>query len=216
LTYTLEFDWAARTLGVTSLDTSRGNVLWNNIVIGSLVATTTGINHATFQVVLSSGDNLLQFDGAGASDGFGVSIDNVKLTSIYNNTNLIVNGNFQQPSLAANQFTYSNGGIPGWTAAKAEVGDCRLYNNLWASTQCLELDSDNNQRYTQVITISQLLYSTLVIAVKNYLGTSAIQQSTNLAINNAQVKVGTALVNINSAIQCQIAMTASKFNQYLN
>jgi hypothetical protein len=162
LTYKLEFDWAGRTLGINNLDSSKGNVLWNNVVIGSLVVSSAnaGINHAVFQVTLNAGSNILQFDGAGLSDSYGISIDNVKLTSVYNTSNLLVNGDFQaNVGISAGQFTYINGGINGWVASRAEVGDCRLYNGAWGASQCIELDSDSNQRYTQVITISEAYYA---------------------------------------------------------
>lgn len=49
LTYKLEFDWAVRTNGPTQYDTSKGNVLWNNQVIGSLAYTgTTAVSHSSY------------------------------------------------------------------------------------------------------------------------------------------------------------------------
>ena len=44
----------------------------------------------------------------------------------------------------------------------AQVGDCNAaYNSNWplSSGQCIELDSDANVAYTQVITISQKQYN---------------------------------------------------------
>lgn len=41
------------------------------------------------------------------------------------------------------------GGIQGWSADVAEVGDCRIYNSDWKGGQCIELDSNRNQYYTQ-------------------------------------------------------------------
>ncbi len=52
------------------------------------------MNHASFTVVLEQGDNVIQFDGTGISDSFGVSIDKVSLTAVFNSTNLISNGDF--------------------------------------------------------------------------------------------------------------------------
>jgi hypothetical protein len=34
-------------------------------------------------------------------------------------------------------FQYVSGGVPGWKAKKAEVGDCRLYNSNWGLAACL-------------------------------------------------------------------------------
>jgi len=218
LTYNIEFDWASRTLGCSSLDSSKGNVLWNNVVIGSLISTAsnTGINHASFQVTLNSGDNLLQFDGTSLSDSFGISIDNVKLTSVYNTTNLIIGGDFEvNLGLSAGQFTYINGGIPRWSAYRAEVGDCRLYNPHWGASQCIELDSDSNQRYTYVLTISESYYSSCLNYISLVLGNSQVTNSINLAINNANTQIGNQVQTINHAITCAISMTAWSFNSYL-
>jgi hypothetical protein len=217
LTYTLEFDWAPRTVGFSDLDSSKADILWNNVVIGSLVSTTAnqGVNHATFLVTLSAGDNILQFDGTSFSDSYGISVDNIKLTSAFNSTNLIVNGAFSQPALSAGQYTYINGAIPGWSGAKVEIGDCRNYNSEWTAGQCLELDSDSNQRYTQVISIPQPLYSSLLIYIKARQGDLTVLSTVNEAIRRAQNQVSTVVANINSAVQCSISLTASRFNQYI-
>jgi hypothetical protein len=162
LKYTLEFDWAIRTLGAANTDTSKANILWNDVVIASLGCNgNQGINHASLTVSLNAGDNFLQFDGTSSSDTYGVTIDNVRLTSAYNCTNLIVNGDFSSPCVGSG-WNYYNGGIAGWSAAKAEVGGGNNYNSKWASGQVIELDSDSNQRYTQLINISQSLYAQLV------------------------------------------------------
>lgn len=218
MTYKLEFDWAARTVGFSNLDSSKGNVLWNNVVIGSLVATSSnaGINHAVFQVTLNSGSNILQFDGTSLSDSYGISIDNVKLSSVYNASNLLVNGDFQaNVGISAGQFTYINGGINGWIASRAEVGDCRLYNGAWGASQCIELDSDSNQRYTQVITISEAYYAQCLNYISLNVGNSQITNSLNLAINNANNLVASQVSQVQGAITCAIGMTAWSFNSYL-
>jgi hypothetical protein len=133
LNYILQFDWAARTLGVSNLNTSLANILWNNVIIDSLVPSisTSAINHASYNVTLHPDNNILQFDGTSYSDTYGVSITNVQLYSIYNNTNLIINGQFTQTSINAYTYSYINGGVPAWSAYKAEVGDCRIYNSHW-------------------------------------------------------------------------------------
>ena len=186
LTYTLSFDWAVRTVNSNNLDSSQANVLWNNFVIASLKYTgsNAGVNHASYSVQLQSGDNILQFDGTGLDDSFGVSIDNVKLVSAFNSTNLIVNGDFSIPNVGSG-FQYYAGGIYGWSAFRAEVGASFRYNLNWPAGQVIELDSDSNQRYTQVITISQLLYGQLLLQVKKINGNNQVNSATNLAVNNA-------------------------------
>jgi hypothetical protein len=140
------------------------NVLFNDVVVGDLRSTgcNTKINHASFSVKLYPGVNTIKIDGTSLSDGYGVSINKVVLSSKYNATNLIVNGLFSQTPLIGMTFKLIDGGVPGWKALKAEVGDCRLYNSNWCLAKCLELDSDFNQRYTQVLNISSSNYAALV------------------------------------------------------
>lgn len=216
LTYKLEFDWAVRTNGAPSYDTSKGNVIWNNVVIGSLLYNgNTLVNHAAFAVTLNSGDNVLSFDGTSFSDAYGLTIANVKLTSAYNSTNLIVNGDFSSVSVGSG-WNYFNGGILGWSAVRAEVGAGTVYNPNWGcDTVVIELDSDSNQRYTQVITISQALYSQLIFQVQQINGNGQVISSTNLAINNGQNAINTQLATINQNVQCRVNMIAQQFNAYL-
>lgn len=217
LDYTLEFDWAVRTLGSPNFDTSKADILWNNIVIDSLLCdgTNLAINHAKYTVKLHLGDNTLQLDGTSFSDSYGISIDNVKLYSACNSTNLIVNGDFSSPFVGTG-WQYIAGGIPGWKAFKAEIGGGNNYNNNWPAGQCIELDSDSNQRYTQVITIHQQLFNSLYISHLQYIGNNQATQTANLAINNAVSTINHQVAAINSAIVCQISLTVSKFNHYLN
>jgi hypothetical protein len=194
------------------------NIIWNNVVIATLVANTSnsGINRAVYSVVLNPGNNILQIDGTSLSDSYGVSITNVVLYSKYNNTNLIVNGKFLQTPIQVYTYNYVNGGLPGWTAFKAEVGDCRIYNSLWAVGLCIELDSDSNQRYTQVVTISQQQYSSLILYMSSVVGNGQVISNTNLAVNQANNQVSTSISTINQKITQSISMTVSKFNSYLN
>jgi hypothetical protein len=149
LKYRLEFDWAVRTVGSSNYDTSKANVLWNDFVVGSLQYNGfTGVSHASFDIVLKAGQNTLQFDGTSFSDGYGITIDNVRVFSIYNSTNLVVNGDFSLPNVGSGWQYFANGQIPGWSAVTGEVGYYTHYNPSWTSGQVLELDSTSNQRYT--------------------------------------------------------------------
>lgn len=154
--YTLEFDWAIRTTDITNTETCKGTILLNNQIIDSLPnpTSTLKINHASYAVKLRKGENRLQFDGSGLSDAYGLTIDNVKLTSATRPSNLISNGDFSVPKLNAGEYVMIAGGISGWSATTGEVGDCQLYNANWPIGQCLELDSDSNQRYTQVVVLA--------------------------------------------------------------
>ena len=134
-------------------------------MIASLTPNDYSVYHASYWVQVKPGNNLLQFDGASHSNSFGMNIDNVKVTSIYSgSSNLVKNGNFEAPNLAfyGVNWKYFPGGIPYWQAVKAEVGKCKLvYNSNWplSTGQCIELDSTSNQRYTQVITVSQCQFT---------------------------------------------------------
>jgi hypothetical protein len=119
-------------------------------------------------VVLEQGDNVVQFDGTGLSDSFGISIDKVKLSAPYSLSNLIANGDFEIPALAPGTFIIQNGGFNGWSASEYELGSCSLYNGAWGAGQCIELDANINVRYTQVIYICTETYSKLVMQMIAY------------------------------------------------
>jgi hypothetical protein len=92
LTYTLEFSWALRTVGFSNLNSSMANVLFNDVVVGSLdrgCSNGVFINRASFNVKLLPGVNTIKLDGTSLSDHYGISINNVSLTSAFNSTNLI-------------------------------------------------------------------------------------------------------------------------------
>ena len=101
------------------MESSQANIFLNGALVANLVSVVanTGVNHFSRSVTLLECDNVLQIDGTGLSDSFGISISNVKLYSAVNSTNAITNGDFTQPILAFGTWEYVNGGIPGWTAA---------------------------------------------------------------------------------------------------
>ena len=78
-----------------------------------------------------------------------------------------------------------------------------------------ELDSDSNQRYTQVISISNQLYSQLVLYIQQVTGNSQVNSNVNLAVNNGQNGLYNQVATINGAVQCSINMIAGQFNSYL-
>ncbi len=171
------------------------------------------------QVRLKAGVNTLEFDGAGPSDSYGLTIENVKLFSAYNNTNLISNGAFSQPALADNTWTYINNGIPSWWAAKAEIGDANhVYNPAWpaSSGQCVELDSDSNQRYVQTITITQSVFTSLYVYIQTLIGENQAQCNLASATAAAQIRLNSAVAHIRDDIFCQVGFVNSRFSQYLN
>ena len=210
LAYKLEFDFAARKNGVSSPFTSRADVIWNNVVVASLNPADYFVQHSAINVQLKPGQNVLSFDGASYSDSYGLLIDNVKLTSVYNSSNLIINGGFETPYVGgANSWNYFNGGVYGWSAVKAELGHANsVYNSYWPLTtgQCAELDSDSNQRYTQKIIISQMLFTNLLIQQAAYQGSCAAATNLASATCDALHDVSTAIAVISGGIQCKINM----------
>jgi len=219
LTFKLEFDYAARKNGVQSPSTSSANVLWNNVIVGALNPNDYEVHHAVFFVQLKAGNNFIQFDGAGKSDAHGLNIDNVKLTSKYNHYyNLLKNYRFENPQLNSGQWVYSDGGIPHWQAQKAEHGDCKnVYNSKWQaeSGQCIELDSTKNQRYTQVVVISQYKFSQFLINKATIEGDSSVQNQIDCSLNQIQHYASTACAKISYGIYLQISITAEALDKYL-
>jgi len=178
-----------------------GNVLWNNVILDSLhygKKNNAAVNKAVYSVTLNSGENILQFDGTSLSDGIGLTIDNVKLTSAFNTTNLVVNGDFSSPAVGQG-WNYFNGGILGWQAVRAELGFGKLYNSAW-NGPVLALDSDSNQRYTQVISISNGLYSQLLFQAQKIVKTNQVVAGTNLAVQNGQSGINDQISFINQAV----------------
>jgi len=82
------------------LSTSLADVLWNDVIILSIVPTDYFLHIVSTNVIAVVGANTLQFEGAGISDSYGLEFTNVKLRRIddVNHTNLIINGNFSQPA----------------------------------------------------------------------------------------------------------------------
>ncbi len=152
------------------------------------------------------------------SDQYGLTIANVKLTSVYNSTNLIFNGDFSNNALGAQPWNYFNSGIPGWSAKTAEVGRCAyVYNPKWPNSQfCIELDSDSNQRYIQTVTISQVYFSQLWVYIQSQVGCKAAQSNLACAVHGVQDKLDSAVDRINGDIQCAVRMTNAKFSEYIN
>lgn len=188
------------------------------MVIASLVPADYQIYHFSAQVKLKAGVNTLSFDAAGASDSYGLLIDNVKLYSAYNATNLIVNGDFSAPALGANNWNYFNNGISGWWAAKAEAGDCdSIYNSNWPAAygQCIEVDSDSNQRYLQTITVTQVDFTNLYVYIQNLNGVTTAQNNLNTAVAAANARLNSAVALIYGNIYCQISLVNSEYSKYL-
>jgi len=218
ITFKLQFQFAARKNGVSSPFTSWGNVLWNNVVIASLTPSDYNVHTFTTFVHVKAGTNTLQFDGAAASDSYGLTIDNVVLSSQYNNwQNIIVNGGFNSPSVGSG-YSFFNGGIPNWSAAKAEVGVCHsIYNSNWpaSSGQCIELDSDNNQRYTQTLNVNSITITQWIINKIAQEGKAGIESQLSCAEDQAQNKVDCAVSKLEGDVECKVHILKDTFDNYI-
>ena len=218
MTYQLSFDYSAKSIGASSPLTSQANVLWNNVVVGSLVPRDYKIFRFSANVRLIAGANILAFDGAGVSDGSGLIIDNVRLISVYNSTNLISNGDFTNVGpVIPGQMIFDNG-IPSWFAQRAEVANCRqFFNNLWpvSSGNCIELDSNSNQRYIQTITISQQLFTSLLVFIQTQIGVTNVQNNLAIAVMKANDRLNSAVARIQDDIVCQVNFLNRDFSKYL-
>jgi hypothetical protein len=120
-------------------------VIWNNDIILSIVPTDYDIHTATVDVTAIVGANILQFEGAGASDSVGLDFTNVALIQQgdLTNTNVLVNGDFSQPNLNGGWSLYNS--IPGWTGLNIEIGNGQDYGTVWSNTtQLVELDAYSN------------------------------------------------------------------------
>lgn len=110
------------------------------------------------------------------------------------------------------------GGIPHWTAQKAEVGHCNsVYNSNWpaSSGQCIELDSTNNQRYTQVISVNSITLTQWIINKITIEGQSAIASQLSCAEDAAQDKIDCAVAKLEGDIDCKIHMLKDDFDRYI-
>lgn len=98
------------------------------------------------------------------------------------------------------------------------MGHCQsVYNSNWAAStqQCIELDSDSNQRYKQSINIAPFCFTNLIIQQKTVEGTQQIQNQLSCATGSAQSQIDNAIAKIEGDIYCQIQIQVSKFNQYI-
>ena len=157
LDYKLSFEWSSRTSGHRPFSSQTADIIWNGEVVGTLKPKNNHIQKASYDVELDEGDNRLEIRATGKSDCYGLVVDNVKLTSAFCSSNLIVNGGFEDPALAPHKWKLLHGGFKGWKVRVGEVGDCRIYNHAWNSrgdNQCIELDSNGNQVYSQTVHVS--------------------------------------------------------------
>lgn len=123
-----------------------GNILWNDVIVASIVPSDYNIHTQTIVVYVKPGQNKLQIEGAGVLDSYGLTVDNVQLKRDGTNVNIVVNGNFEQPNVGLSWGLFNN--IPGWEGVGIEIGWGNIYNARWNS-QVAELDAYESYQITQ-------------------------------------------------------------------
>jgi hypothetical protein len=81
------------------LNDSLAKVLWNGAVVYSVLPKDFSIQTASVEVMSKPGPNMLQFEGSENSNGYGLTIDNVKLIKKGTNKDFVINGGFENPNL---------------------------------------------------------------------------------------------------------------------
>ena len=71
-----------------------GDIYWNGKKIFTVIPCDYKINTQVLYVDVNAGPNSLKFQGAGISDGYGLTIDKVKLIRDGDTTNIVINGDF--------------------------------------------------------------------------------------------------------------------------
>ena len=143
--FKLEFQYACRQ-GV-AFDSCKGDIFWNGKKIFTVTPCDYKVHTKVLYVHVNSGMNSLKFQGTGVSNGYGLTIDNVKLTRYGTKTNIVVNGGFEKPSVGKGWKIFND--IPGWWGNGFEVGSSHLYNCRWGKTKVIELDGHKNAHLTQ-------------------------------------------------------------------
>ena len=71
-----------------------GDVFWSGLKICTVTPSDYKVHTKTLYIDINPGTNSLKFQGAGISDGYGLTIDNVKLIREGETTNIVINGDF--------------------------------------------------------------------------------------------------------------------------
>ena len=143
--YRLSFQYACRQN--IAFGSCKGNVFWNGKHVLSINPHDYNVKTKVIDVYAKVGQNMLKFAGAGCSDSFGLTIDNVRLVRYGDKRNIVVNGGFERPCVGRGWKIFND--IPGWWGSGFEVGSAHLYNCKWGKTQVVELDGHRNAHLTQ-------------------------------------------------------------------
>ena len=150
----VEFDYIAR----TGNESSSMTVTLNNEEIYDGTSSDLSLHRFSKIFVCRKGDNEIKFQGNGTSNGYGMTIDNVRVLvekfilknplPVKNQNNLLINGDFEIPSLGNSSKTLTE--LQGWKLnPNVEIGKGSIYNDNWKSGQVAELDSNQNTSISQ-------------------------------------------------------------------
>ena len=115
-----------------------GDIFWNENKIFTVIPCDYKVNNQVLYVDISAGPNSLRLQGAGISDGYGLTIDNVKLIRDGDKTNIVINGDFEEVLSRRNAKIFSN--INGWQGDKFKIGRGTIFNFDWTTNNVVELD----------------------------------------------------------------------------
>ena len=142
--YSVYFQYAAR--WGRPLQTSQFKIYWNDVQLGWITpASYAKLSQTWYLYTKPNQKNILKFMGAGASDGYGVTIDNVHITGSDGSIINVENGDFETPDVGKLWKTQQ---IPGWKG-EVEIGRSHIYNRDWCHTQVVELDAKGNVEISQ-------------------------------------------------------------------
>ncbi len=131
-TFTLTINYAARQ--GHQFETCGMAVVWNGVKIRDIFPQNYSVSTFKTEVKADVGENTLNIFGLGNSDGFGMTIDNVRLErdTIDGHEDLIVNGGFEQGHNVGTGWKIFTC-LHGWTCDSAgiEVGYGKIYNSNW-------------------------------------------------------------------------------------
>jgi hypothetical protein len=113
-TLTLTFTYAAR--AGQPLTTSQGAVYWNGVSQNFPQPTWYNLFYASIPLTAKVGINNLTFVGLGASDTYGMLIQDIKLVTTGQTTNYVTNGQFTSLPPNTTYSYFCNNDLPGWSS----------------------------------------------------------------------------------------------------
>ena len=157
-TYELSLAYSPRKVQANT-DTNDVEVWWGNTRVALLRGDRQGWQRYRFTVTASTGQTRLLLAGAGASDGLGGLVDDIRLHKTTQSlANRVLNSSFEEHGPLANTTYGLFSSIPGW---QVETGDIELQHSInnipdaFDGLAKLELDAADNSTVFQDIATDQ-------------------------------------------------------------